>query len=106
MFVDIDTGAIIFKGGMINKIDRFTSDTTLDATHHVVFVDTDGGAVTITLPAGVNGTQYRIANVGTSGNELILVPDGSDLLISLNESYCLLDGDVLIINFEDTEGWF
>jgi hypothetical protein len=106
IFVDIDTGTITFKGGMINKIDRVTSNTTLDATYHVVFTDTDGGVVTITLPEGVNGTQYRIANVGTSGNTLTLSPDGPDLLLSLNEDYCLLDGDVLIINFEDTEGWF
>jgi hypothetical protein len=106
MFVDIEDGSIIFKGGMINKIDRFISDTTLDATHHVVFVDTDGGAVTITLPAIVNGTQYRIVNVGTSGNAVALIPDGSELLLSLNESFCLLDGDVLIINGEDTEGWY
>ena len=106
IFVDVDSGAVTFSGGVINKIDRVDSDTTLDATHHVIFVDTDGSAITITLPAGVSGTQYRIVNVGTSGNDVTVTPDGGENLLGKNSSDVISDGDVIIINYETTEGWW
>jgi len=84
---------------------RVTSGTTLDTTHYDVKGDTDGGAFTLTLPAGIAGKAYRIANTGSSGNTLTITPNGSELLIGDNSSYLLLDGDVLDIIYEATEGW-
>ena len=86
--------------------ERVTGATTLDNTHGTVYVDTDSAAVTITLPAGASWVRYRIINVGSSGNNVTITPDGSELLLGVNSNFILLDGDVLIIEFEPTEGWW
>jgi hypothetical protein len=64
-------------GGNISNTDRYTSNQTLTAINHKVVGDTDGGAFNITLPAGIDGTNYKITNVGSSGNDLTIIPDGS-----------------------------
>jgi hypothetical protein len=92
--------------GRIVKVDRYTSTTTLNADNHQVFGDTDGGAFTINLPAGVEGTYYRIVNTGSSGNNLTISPNGLELLLGVNASFNLADGESLIIVFHPTEGWF
>ena len=92
--------------GRILKTNRLTGNTTLDATHHQVFADTDGGAFTVTLPAGVAGTEYRIINTGSSENNLTIAPDGAELLIGVNANWTLMDGEALMIVYEATEGWF
>ena len=84
---------------------RITTSTTIDATKDAIFADTDGGAITVTLPAGIVGTEYRIANTGTSSNNVTVTPNGSELLIGVNSSFTLLDGEALTIVFESTEGW-
>ena len=98
-------GVTTTSSGHIISTTRLTGATTLDATHHHVFGDTDGGAFTITLPAGVDGTQYRVANVGTSGNNLTLAPDGAELLVGANANFDILDGETLDLTYETTEGW-
>lgn len=85
---------------------RYTTTQTLDATDQHVACDTDGAAFTVTLPAGVAGTEYRIANTGTSGNDLTLAPAGAELLIGVNSNFTLTDGESLYIVYEATEGWF
>lgn len=89
----------------IVTITRITGDTTLTATAHKVFVDTDGGAITITLPAGVNGTEYVVYNTGSSGNNLTLTPNGAELLLGANSNFTVRDGEVEVLTFENTEGW-
>lgn len=91
---------------LLETVDRIAGDTTLTAANHHVFVDTDGGAVTITLPAGVSGKYYRIVNTGSSTNNLTITPDGTELLIGANSNFTLLDGETLIIVFDPTEGWY
>lgn len=98
--------ALITSEGRLVNTTRVTGNTTLDTTHHNVFADTDGGAITITLPAGVAGTNYRIANTGSSGNSITITPDGSELLLGSNSNFTLLDGEVLIMTYESTEGWW
>jgi hypothetical protein len=85
--------------------DRYTSNQTLTASNHVIVGDTDGGTFIITLPAGIDGTPYKISNVGSSGNALTTVPDGAELLVGDNASFDLLDGETLDLCYETTEGW-
>lgn len=92
--------------GRIVKVDRYTSTQTLDADNHQVFGDTDGGAFTINLPAGIEGTYYRIVNTGSSANNLTITPNGLELLLGVNASFNLADGESLIIVYHPTEGWF
>jgi len=91
--------------GRQEALSRVTSATTLDTTYRHVFVNTDSAAVTITLPAGVQGTYYRIVNTGTSSNNVTITPNGTDNLIGVNSSFTLLDTEALIILFDDTDGW-
>ena len=91
--------------GVINA-GKITGDTTLDETYYVVYCDTDGGAITVTLPAGDNGRTYRVINTGSSGNDVTLTPNGSELLNGFNASETLIDAENLLITFETTEGWW
>lgn len=92
--------------GRIVAVDRYTSNQTLTAANHTVFGDTDGGSFTVSLPAGVAGTEYRIVNTGTSGNNLTIAPNGSELLIGANSNFTLSDGEALIVAYDATEGWY
>lgn len=100
------TVTLSFTAGRIVTVSRYTANQLLDSSNHHVACDTDGGGFTITLPAGVVGTEYRISNTGTSGNDLTITPDGAELLIGVNTSFILTDGETLHIVYESVEGWF
>jgi hypothetical protein len=82
-----------------------TPYTALDTDHHI-FMNTDGQASTVNLPAGVAGTEYRIVNTGTSSNSLTVTPNGSENLLGANSSFTLNDGESLIIVYDSNDGWF
>jgi len=92
--------------GEIANISRYTANQTLVVANHQVDCNTDGGGFTITLPAGIKGTEYLIGNTGTSGNNLTITPDGAELLLGVNDSFVLADDEVLRIVYEPKEGWF
>jgi hypothetical protein len=71
-----------------------------------IFVDTDSIPVTINLPAGVDAKQYRIINVGTSGNNVSIVPHGAEDIGGENSPFDLFDQEVIILTFETNEGWY
>jgi len=100
------SGSLSTSSGRIVGTTRITAAYTAGETDYMIFADTDGGAFTLTLPAGVEGRYYRIANVGSSGNDLTIAPDGAELLLGANANYTLSDGEVLIIVYNATEGWF
>ena len=93
-------------GGKIVTTTRTTSNITLDATHHNVFGNTDSAGLTITLPAGIEGTYYRIINSSSSGNIITITPNGSEHLIGDNSNFTLSDGETLIIVYNATDGWY
>lgn len=86
-------------------IARVTGAATLDATHRIVLGDTDDGAFTITLPAGVEGTNYKITNCGSSGNDLTIDGDGTERIWD-NLTVILSDGNTLDLSYNATEGWW
>lgn len=96
----------------MNRLDRLesvevvTDPTTLTPTQRNVFANTDSAAVAITLPAGVDGTYYRIVNTGTSGNNVTITPDGTENLLGANSSFTLFDAEALIIVFSTDDGWW
>ncbi len=107
------TALTIYKNGLLQTTSgrikvpsRYTTTQTLGITDNQVACDTDGGAFTVTLLPGVAGTEHRIANTGTSGNDLTIAPDGAELLIGVNSNFTLRDGETLHIVYEATEGWF
>ena len=81
---------------------RVTSGTTLSDSNYVVLCDTDGGAITITLPAGADTSHgYIIKNVGSSGNNVTITPDGVETI----EDGIVYDGESAQIEYNATEGW-
>lgn len=104
-----DAQTLITTGGRQHNTTRLTSgDSPYDVlyTDHEIFCDTDGGAITVNLPAGIDGTNLRIINCGSSGNDVTVTPDGSELLKGANSSQTISDGNTLIITYETTEGWW
>ncbi len=98
-------GKVVSTVGRVIATTRATTTYTILVTDHAVFCDTDGGAFTATLPAGVDGQEFKISNTGTSSNNLTVAPNGSELLIGVNSNFILADGESLNLVFESTEGW-
>jgi len=103
---EITAGTTKTSSGRVHKTNRLTGNTTLDETYHEVLCDTDGGAFTVTLPAGVNGTNYRITNTGSSSNTLTVAPNGAELIKGVNANQTIGDKETMILTYETTEGWF
>lgn len=63
-----------------NFVASVNADTTLDATHRTVLVDSSGGDVTITLPTavGITGRIYEIKKVSSDTNVVIIDPNGAE----------------------------
>lgn len=82
------------------------SPYTILPSDQQIFVDTDSGDVTVNLPVGIDGKWYRIINVGSSGNDVTVVPNGTELLTGENSSRTLSDRSVIILAYSPTEGWW
>ena len=93
-------------GSLIGSIQRSTTTATIDSTSYQWNCNTDSAGFTCTLPAGVQGQQYKIVNTGTSGNTLTVAPDGTENLIGANSNFTLQDGESLIIGYDATDGWY
>ena len=82
------------------------AETTPTPTEDELFVDTDTGNKQINLPKGPNGKSYRICNVGSSGNRVILALEPGAKLFGTEQGEYLSDAETLIITFESTQGWW
>jgi len=95
--------------------DRFTtriintdSPYTVLGIDEVIFCDTDGGAITANLPAGIPGKHYKLINTGSSANDLTVDPNGTEQLYGAGAGVAatVADGEVIDIHYETTEGWW
>ena len=84
---------------------RVTTTYLITATDEVVFCNTNSGDFTVTLPAGVEGTHYKIINCGSSGNTLTVDGDSAELVYG-ETTQDLSDGDVIDLHYNTTEGWW
>lgn len=75
-------------------------------TDYNIYVDTDSAGITVNLPAGTPGKTYRVINVGSSGNDITLNPNGAELLKGANSAQSIADGNDLLITYQPTEGWW
>ena len=98
--------AIVLEIAQSQASIRVTGDVTLSDSYHHVFCDTDAAAITVTLPEGEQGREYRIINCGSTGNAVTVTPGTGQTLLGVTTSQLLGDGDVLIIVFDATEGWW
>ncbi|MCP4988362.1 MAG: hypothetical protein GY928_20620 [Colwellia sp.] len=105
----ITSTGININGGQVNSTTRITSTPyTALATDDIIYCDTDSAAITVNLPAGVNGTHYKIINCGNSGNDLTVDPNGTEQLYGAGAGVAstVSDGEVINIHYEATEGWW
>lgn len=97
------------SGRIVNttRIDDGDSPYTVLATDHNIFCDTDGGAITVNLPAGIDGTYYRIINCGSSGNDVTQYANGVEKLFGVaSVGDTIGDKEARIVVYETTEGWW
>jgi hypothetical protein len=90
----------------IVDLDDGDSPYELPNGNFTLFVDTDTSAITLNLPAGAVKDYLRIINTGSSDNDITVVPNGSELLTGANASRTLSDSSVIILEFNDTKGWW
>ncbi len=79
---------------------------TVDNGAYHVFANTDGNDVQVNLQAGTLGRAIRIMNTGSSGNMVIISPNGSEHLLGENEDFYLFDGESLFIVYDFGDGWY
>ncbi len=97
-------------GGRITstkRIDNSDSPYLLTASDHVLFCDTDADAITVNLPAGIEGTVFEWHNCGSSGNALYVDPNGTEIVYggAAGASATFNDGEGGTGKYNTTEGW-
>lgn len=108
-FTNVDHEIYYEPGSSQLKNVRITdADSPYTPTYDVetIFCDTDDGVITVNLPPGENKRKYRIINVGTSGDDVTVNPNGAELLKGANASQTIAGFGELLINYETTEGWW
>jgi hypothetical protein len=100
-----DSTQFNFGGHVENTTRTATTPYVVLATDYVVYVDSDGGAMAVTLPAGIDGTTYKIVNVGSSGNNVTITPNGAEKIRGA-ATLVLTDGLQAYITYETTEKWW
>lgn len=97
------------KTGQVDSTNRITtSPYNILVTDYILFFNTDGGNITANLPAGIEGTRYKIINSGTSGNTLTVTPNGTEQLFGggAGVSSNLSDGQSIDIHYNSVDGWY
>lgn len=88
------------------QLDNTSSPYTVLSSDKILEVDTTGGAVSILLPAGVDGKQYIIKDLGNAAvANITITPNGAETIdgggaVTMNVAY-----SVLKIYFRATVGW-
>ena len=108
------TGKYVYIVGQIkqesiqatNKLVSEDSPYTVQARDTVLFCDTSSGAITVVLPAGIEGTNLKIVNCGV--NDVTVDPDGTEELFGAGAGVAstLTEGENIDIHFSDSFGWW
>ena len=76
-------------------------------TDEEIFFDTTDGDIDCTLPPGIDGTNYRLINVGFSGNKVTMIPALTNKLFGLSASEFIYDSEVILMTFDEIiESWY
>jgi len=93
---------------IVNTTRVTTSPYTVQSDDEVIFVDTDGGAITVNLLAGVEGKHLKIINCGSGGNDVTVDPNDTEQLYGAGAGIAstMSDGEVINIHYNSVEGWW
>jgi len=88
------------------RIDDTDSPYTIAIRDEILYCDTDGGAITANLPAGVEGLHFKIINTGS--NILTVDPNGAEQLYGAGAGVAsaLVKAENIDIHFNSVEGWY
>jgi hypothetical protein len=92
--------AAIKSGSELVSLPASDSPYTVTEDDELLFCDTTLGDFTVNLPTLSEGKELRIFNVGSVGNDVILIGD-----IFAETSEVIHDDEVLEINYSSTYGW-
>lgn len=107
-FDDLETlviPTVVVTVSLTTRITSADSPYTVLNSDEIIFANTGGGAITINLLPGVEGKYFKIINVGTSGNNVVVNPNGAEKLFN-GGAFGLIDSEIIAIHFENTEGWW
>ena len=107
-YLFIDGSITMDPGASMQRVVADSSPYTALARDFVILCDTDTGAIEIDLPAGIRGKNYKIVNCGSSGADVTVDPNGSEQIYGegAGVAVTLVDGEIINIHFEETEGWW
>lgn len=77
--IGLSSVVALYQGGARVPEATISASVTLDASHEIIFVDTTGGAVTLTLPAGAGGRVLAVQRIAGSNN-VVVQRSGSDTI--------------------------
>lgn len=80
-------------------VTRNPYDITVNDT--VLFFNTDSTPITANLPAGTDELSYTLKNVGNSGNDVTINPNGSETI----EENTIYDGESFQLRWSSSENW-
>jgi len=100
------TVASMISTDITKRITVADSPYTVLGVDYQIYADTDTGAIIINLPSGTDGKKYCIRNCGGSGLNLTINPYGAELILGANIPLIMIDGEVIDITYQPTEGWF
>jgi len=107
-FQEVFTDIVLNNTYRLRSTTRITSSDspyTLTSSIKNLVCDTDGGAITVNFEAGVQNTNHRVSNVGTSSNDVTLNGNGSEKIAG-ESSQTLYDEETLNTYYDSTEGWW
>lgn len=99
--------ALITKGGRLKETTKVSSNYSVSAREEEIFVDSDAGDITITLPSFVeNGQHYRIVNIGSSGNTVSVEVFFNFYTVKGVNTYNISDGEDVLLTYVISEGFW
>ena len=76
-------------------------------TDEEIFFDTTDGPIDCSLPPGIDGTNYRMINVGFAENVVNLIPALANKLFGVAANEVIYDSEVVLMTYdEDIESWY
>ncbi|GAF92240.1 unnamed protein product, partial [marine sediment metagenome] len=99
-------GRISSEGRIKNKTSVDTTPYSVVESDEIINCDTDSGVIDLYLLPGIGSSDIKINNTGSSGNDVNVIPNSTELLYGENLPEKLYDSEGIIIGYNEPEGWW